>query len=73
MDPMGQEQETGWFTTKIKNFDSLNLLSAVPDSSIISIDATLYQNAGANMVQQLAYSIAHVNEYFNRIRLSINQ
>jgi methylmalonyl-CoA mutase len=23
------------------------------------------------MVQQLAYSLAHVNEYFNRIRLSI--
>jgi methylmalonyl-CoA mutase len=53
MDPMGQLAETGWFTTKDKNnFDSLNLLSAVPDSSIISIDATLYQNAGANMVQQ---------------------
>jgi methylmalonyl-CoA mutase len=42
MDPIGQLAETGWFTTKDKNnFDSLNLLStAVPDSSIISIDAT---------------------------------
>jgi methylmalonyl-CoA mutase len=55
MDPIGQLARDGnWFTTKDKNnFDSLNLLStAVPDSSIISIDATLYQNAG-NMVQQL--------------------
>jgi methylmalonyl-CoA mutase len=62
MDPIGQLARDGnWFTTKDKNnFDSLNLLStAVPDSSIISIDATLYQNAGANMVQQLAYSLAH--------------
>jgi methylmalonyl-CoA mutase len=43
------------YTKDKNNFDSLNLLStAVPDSSIISIDATLYQNAGANMVQQLA-------------------
>ncbi len=31
-----------------------------------------YQNAGANMVQQIAYSLAHVNEYFNRIT-NINQ
>jgi methylmalonyl-CoA mutase len=31
----------------------------------------LYQNAGANMVQ-LAYSLAHANEYFNRIPV-INQ
>jgi len=70
LDPIGQLARDGnWFTTKDKNnFDSLNLLStAIPNSSIISIDATLYQNAGANMVQQLAYSLAHVNEYFNRI------
>jgi methylmalonyl-CoA mutase len=43
MDPIGQLARDGnWFTTKDKNnFDSLNLLStAVPDSSIISIDAT---------------------------------
>ena len=70
LDPIGQLARDGnWFTTTDKNnFDSLNLLStAIPNSSIISIDATLYQNAGANMVQQLAYTLAHVNEYFNRI------
>jgi methylmalonyl-CoA mutase len=31
-----------------------------------------YQNAGANMVQELAYTLAHANEYFNRIS-TINQ
>ncbi|MEZ7498837.1 methylmalonyl-CoA mutase subunit beta [Flavobacterium sp. Arc3] len=70
LDPIGQLARDGnWFTTKDKNnFDSLNLLStAIPNSSIISVDATLYQNAGANMVQQLAYTLAHANEYFNRI------
>jgi methylmalonyl-CoA mutase len=73
MDPMGQLAETGWFTTKDKNnFDSLNLLSAVPDSSIISIDATLYQNAELTWYSSLPI-LAHANEYFNRIRLSINQ
>jgi methylmalonyl-CoA mutase len=70
LDPIGQLARDGnWFTTTDKNnFDSLNLLAtAIPNSSIISIDATLYQNAGANMVQQLAYTLAHANEYFNRI------
>jgi len=33
--------------------------------SILSVDVSLYQNAGANMVQQLAYALAHANEYLN--------
>jgi methylmalonyl-CoA mutase len=75
LDPIGQLAKDGnWFTTKEKNnFETLNLLSRQTKStSLISINATLYQNAGANMVQQLAYSIGHVNEYFNRLE-SINQ
>jgi methylmalonyl-CoA mutase len=68
MDPIGQLAREGWFTTKDKN--NFILLSAVPDSSIISIDATLYQNAGTNMVQQLAYSLAHVMNILE-FRLSI--
>jgi methylmalonyl-CoA mutase len=70
LDPIGQlAKEGNWFTTKDKNnFDTLNLLTtAIPESSLISIDAGLYQNAGANMVQQIAYALAHANEYFNRI------
>ncbi|WP_413999017.1 methylmalonyl-CoA mutase subunit beta [Flavobacterium sp. W1B] len=75
IDPIGQlAREGNWFTTSEKNnFDSLNLLStSIPNSSIISIDSGLYQNAGANLVQQIAYSMAHANEYFNRIPI-INQ
>jgi methylmalonyl-CoA mutase len=75
LDPIGQLAKDGnWFTTKEKNnFETLNLLSRQTKSiSLISINATLYQNAGANMVQQLAYSIGQVNEYFNRLE-SINQ
>ncbi len=75
LDPIGQLAKDGnWFTTKEKNnFETLNLIStAVPNLSILSIDASLYQNAGANMVQQIAYSLAHANEYFNRIPI-INQ
>jgi methylmalonyl-CoA mutase len=74
-DPIGQlAKEGNWFTTKEKtNFDTLNLLStATTNVSLISINGSLYQNAGANMVQQIAYSLAHANEYFNRIP-KINQ
>ncbi|KIA85147.1 methylmalonyl-CoA mutase subunit beta [Flavobacterium sp. AED] len=75
LDPIGQLAKDGnWFVTKEKsNFETLNLLSAATTAvSLISINATLYQNAGANMVQQIAYSLGHANEYFNRIE-SINQ
>ncbi|MBO0322127.1 methylmalonyl-CoA mutase subunit beta [Muricauda sp. CAU 1633] len=33
--------------------------------SSIGIDTSLYQNAGANNIQQLAYGLAHTNEYLN--------
>lgn len=70
LDPIGQLAKDGnWFTTTEKtNFDTLNVLAKeTSHTPIISIDGGLYQNAGANMVQQIAYSLAHANEYFNRI------
>jgi methylmalonyl-CoA mutase len=70
IDPIGKlAKEGNWFTTAEKsNFDSLNLLSKETKSvSLISINSALYQNAGATIVQQIAYSLAHANEYFNRI------
>ena len=75
LDPIGQLAKDGnWFPTKEKNnFETLNVLStAATNASLISINGGLYQNAGANMVQQIAYSLAHANEYFNRIA-SLNQ
>ncbi|QLE02126.1 methylmalonyl-CoA mutase [Galbibacter sp. BG1] len=33
--------------------------------SSVSIDVSLYQNAGAHSVQQLAYALAHAHEYLN--------
>jgi methylmalonyl-CoA mutase len=75
LDPIGHlAKEGNWFTTKEKNnFETLNLISQATEKvSFISIDGSLYQNSGANMVQQIAYSLAHANEYFNRIK-NINQ
>lgn len=70
IDPIGQlAREGNWFSTPEKdNFEALtHLCQKNTNQSIISIDGALYQNAGANMVQQIAYALAHANEYFNRI------
>ena len=70
LDPIGQLAKDGnWFTTQEKNnFETLNLLSKETSHiALFSIDGSIYQNAGANMVQQIAYSLAQANEYFNKI------
>lgn len=35
--------------------------------SVLSVNAALYQNAGATIPQQLAYALSHANEYLNFI------
>lgn len=56
-----------WFDNLENDHDNfLNIVKAASvNIGILSADATLYQNAGANMVQQLAYTLAHANEYLN--------
>ena len=75
VDPIHQLASDGnWFESETKdNFEVLNTVSKeCKNVAFININATLYQNAGANMVQQLAYALAHTNEYFNHIQ-TINQ
>ncbi|CAA9198472.1 methylmalonyl-CoA mutase subunit beta [Flavobacterium collinsii] len=69
IDPIGHlAREGNWFTTAEKsNFETLEKISkTVSNISILSIDSGLYQNSGANITQQIAYSLAHANEYLNR-------
>lgn len=69
LDPIGQLARDGnWFTTSDKNnFETLEkIASQTTNLSFISVDSGLYQNAGANITQQIAYSLAHANEYLNR-------
>ncbi|WNM17783.1 methylmalonyl-CoA mutase subunit beta [Flavobacterium capsici] len=67
IDPIHQLGKDGnWFENLDKDFEKLNQTAKL-GKSIISVNSSLYQNAGANMVQQLAYTLAHVNEYFNRV------
>ena len=73
LDPIGQLTKDGnWFENLDKDFEKLNTISAKTSVPFITIQSGIYQNAGANLVQQLAYTLAHVNEYFNRIK-RINQ
>ena len=83
LDPIGQLAKDGnWFDNLDKDFEKLNAiaknsppLEGWPKDGVatfLSCNANLYDNAGANMVQQVAYTIAHINEYFNRFP-SINQ
>ncbi len=68
-DPIGQlAREGNWFTTSEKNnFETLDLLfKNTANLNLLSVDLGLYQNSGANITQQIAYSLAHANEYLNR-------
>ena len=68
IDPIGQlVKEGNWFNNLDSDFENLNKINAKATTSFLTIKTGVYQNAGANMVQQLAYTLAHVNEYFNRI------
>ena len=83
IDPIGQLGKDGnWFENLEKDFEKLNTiaenshpLEGCPTgrvASFLTISSGIYQNAGANIVQQLAYTLAQANEYFNRIPV-INQ
>ncbi|KGO86313.1 methylmalonyl-CoA mutase [Flavobacterium rivuli WB 3.3-2 = DSM 21788] len=68
-DPIGRlAKEGNWYTSLNEDFAKLNTIALTcKNISFIGINAGLYQNAGANSVQQIAYTLAHVNEYFNRV------
>ncbi len=66
-DAIGQLAKDGnWFESLEKDFNQLQSAASL-NFPFLSCKIDLYQNAGANIIQQLAYAMAHVNEYFNRI------
>ena len=66
IDPIGNIARTGnWFYDYKKDYEVLNSILEISNYNTLSIDVSLYQNAGANRVQQLAYALAHANEYLN--------
>ena len=72
LDIIGHLARSGNWYNNLKadheNFDSI-----VDLTNSMTVDGSLYQNAGATMVQQLAYSLAHVNEYFNHLEGGLSE
>lgn len=68
-DPIEHLTRTGnYFSDQKTDFKILNsVMKKIFFQSALSVDATLYQNAGAKIPQQLAFAIAHLNEYLNYI------
>ncbi|MCF6348844.1 MAG: methylmalonyl-CoA mutase subunit beta [Flavobacteriaceae bacterium] len=73
IDPIGNLAKTGnWFYNQKEDHQILdNILNkATENTTILSVDASIYQNAGATTVQQVAYALAHANEYLNYLKNS---
>ncbi|WP_418603222.1 methylmalonyl-CoA mutase subunit beta [Hwangdonia sp.] len=65
-DIIGHLAKSGNWFNNLKD-DHKHFESIVKNTNTFSVDASLYQNAGANMVQQLAYGLAHANAYLNHL------
>ena len=75
VDIIGKLSGSGnWFQNEEQDFEILNnIISENSSQNFLAVDATVFQNAGANVVQQLAYSLAHANEYLNHFGNNIEK
>lgn len=65
IDLIGNLATTGnWFNHSSNGIKELKEI-AENTNNAICVNASIYQNAGANSTQQLAYALAHANEYLN--------
>lgn len=71
LDPIGTLAKTGnWFHNEKSDLEIIKeLVVAQPVQKLLGVNLSIYQNAGANIVQQLAYALGHANEYLNRVSL----
>ncbi len=65
-DIIGNLAKSGnWFSSLNNDFKSFE--NIVKISNQFDINVSLYQNSGTNIVQELAYALAHANEYLNKL------
>ncbi|WP_299890681.1 methylmalonyl-CoA mutase subunit beta [uncultured Lacinutrix sp.] len=70
-DIIGNLAKSGnWYTNINNDHQQLEKIIKTPINTL-SVDLSLYQNAGATIVQQLAYSLAHANEYLNHFNSNL--
>ena len=67
IDIIGQLAKTGnWFSNLEDDFKFIeHYTSKYPELFMLAVDLSIYQNSGANITQQIAYALAHTNEYLN--------
>lgn len=66
IDPIGNLARSGnWYDTMSTDIDLVGGLISNDIENLFCVDVSLYENAGADMVQQLAYAMSHANEYLN--------
>ncbi len=68
IDIIGNLARSGnWYKSLNDDFKIVeNLLKKNTSHFLLSVNINLYQNAGANIVQQVAYALLHVNEYLTK-------
>ncbi len=71
-DIIGHLASTGnWYKSFQDDFSTLEaLLSNYPNTKIVSVNGALYQNAGADRIQELAYMLAHAKAYLDRLQVN---
>ena len=58
-----------WYHNLATDHQELDKITEITNAkNTIGVNVSTYQNAGATMVQQLAYAIAHANEYLNHFK-----
>ena len=69
IDIVGNLAKTGnWYSSLNEDFKVIEKLNQKNKTKfILSVNVDLYQNAGANTVQQVAYALAHANEYLTKL------
>ena len=71
IDIIGNLAENGnWFDNLKSDFKRLDSIAKITLNTIC-VDVSLYENAGAGIVQQLAYALAHTNEYIDKLNKNI--
>ncbi len=68
VDPIGHLARSGnWYQSMVSDLNAVDELTTLELDNLVSIDISLYENAGADMTQQLAYGLSHANEYLNHL------
>lgn len=68
IDIIGQLARNGnWYHNLNQDHEILGDILKLRHNRTLGVDVALYGNAGANLTQQLAYALAHANEYLNHL------